>query len=348
MAIDLNSLNSSLQSFAGKATKPTNGEIFSTWLNKSLSDSFGKIGSSISSGLKGISSPISSVMGGITGITGIASALGSDDKTIKTIGVADSGVQVAGAVLDKFVPGAGTALNAVNSIGGKLIGTPEEIKDFSVNQSMGSGFGGIQSTAEQVKSAGGAYSQAGLAGKMFAKSGLMNRVANSNTQQSTAQGVFNKQNKLINASRNTMGLMDLKSQQRTSRSLYNNPNTSITIGKKGMVIKPLPKFQNGGQINIIVDGSLHSRKHNLKDLEEFKDAEITEKGVIVISKEGGTITQHAEVEVGELILNKEVTEKLNDLFKKNNEESQIEAGKILSYEIMKNTKDNKEKIIKNA
>ena len=92
MAIDLNSLNSSLQSFAGKATKPTNGEIFSTWLNKSLSNSFGKIGSSISSGLKGMSSPTSSVIGGITGITGIASALGSDDKTIKTIGVADSGV----------------------------------------------------------------------------------------------------------------------------------------------------------------------------------------------------------------------------------------------------------------
>ena len=45
---------------------------------------------------------------------------------------------------------------------------------------------------------------------------------------------------------------------------------------------------------------------------------------------------------------KEAQKKLNDLFKKDNEESQIEAGKILSYEIMKNTKDNKEKIIKNA
>ena len=77
-----------------------------------------------------MSSPTSSVIGGITGITGIASALGSDDKTIKTIGVADSGVQVAGATLVQFAPGAGTVLNAANSIGGKLIGTPEEIKNF--------------------------------------------------------------------------------------------------------------------------------------------------------------------------------------------------------------------------
>lgn len=349
MNIDLNTLNSQLGQFTNQATKPTTGEIFSTWLNKNLSDSFSKIGPSIKGGVSQIATPINSVIGGISGLSGMAQALGSQDKTIKTIGLADSGVQTVSAAADMIVPGSGTALNLINSIGGNLIGTPKSIKQFSINQGLGSGFGGIQTNAESTKSATGAYQQAGLAGKLFAGSGLKKRVKESNIQQSIASNLVSNQNKMIDAARGSQDMFDLKSSQRQNRGMYDSPNSSITINKKGGVIKPALKYKKGGLMNIIVEGALHSRKHDLRELEEFKDAEITEKGVIVVSKEdGGTIVQHAEVETGELILNKEVTEKLNGLFKINDEQSQIEAGKILSYEIMKNTKDNKEKIIKNA
>lgn len=350
MAMDLNLLNGQLQSFSSNATKPTTGKIISTWLSSNLGNAFGKMGSSITKGLSSAATPIGSITGGISGISNFASALGSDDETIKTIGMADSGVQVAGAVLDKFVPGAGTLLNAANSFGGKLIGTPKEVKDFSVNQGLGSGFGEVSSTAASTKGATSAYGQAGLAAKLFASSGMKRRVRDSNTAQSNVQSMVNSANKLADASKNSLGMFDINSQNRINRTLYNNPNTQISTGKNGMVLKKLPKFADGGRLkNIIVNGSLHARRSGIKNLDEFKDADITEKGVIVISKDAnGAIIQHAEVEKGEIIFTKEITDKLNELFKKNNEESQIEAGKILSYEIMKNTKDNKEKIIKNA
>ena len=349
MNIDLNTLNSQLGQFASNSTKPTTGEVFSTWLNKNLSDSFSKLGSSVTSGLSQIATPVNSVIGGISGLSGMAQALGSKDKTVRTIGLADSGVQTVSAAADMFVPGSGTALNLINSIGGNLIGTPKSIKQFSVNQGIGSGFGSISSMAEQTKSATGAYSQAGLAGKLFSGSGLNRRVKESNTQQSIASNLMSKQTKMIDAARGSQNMFDLKSSQRQNRGMYNSPNSSITINKNGGIIKPALKYKNGGLINIVVDGSLHSRKHDLKKLDQFKDANITEKGVVVVSKEyGGTLLQHAEVETGELILNREVTEKLNKLFEINDEAAQIEAGKILAYEIVKNTKDNKEKIIKNA
>lgn len=100
------------------------------------------------------------------------------------------------------------------------------------------------------------------------------------------------------------------------------------------------KFQNGGKIkNIIVEGSLHARKHNLEEINpELKD-NITSKGIPVISKENNKIIQQAEIEVGELILRKELTDKIEELYKNNSEESMIEAGKILSKELLTNTKD---------
>jgi len=109
------------------------------------------------------------------------------------------------------------------------------------------------------------------------------------------------------------------------------------------------KHEEGGSINVIVDGALHARKHELKDLQDFIDAEITLKGVPVVTKsEGGEIKQHAEVEVDELILRLEVTKKLEALMKEGTEKAEIEAGKLLAKEIVKNTKDSKSKILKTA
>ena len=116
----------------------------------------------------------------------------------------------------------------------------------------------------------------------------------------------------------------------------------VSIGKKGMELKkrykPSSKIESEG--SIIVDGKLHSEKHNL-DIDN-----ITKKGVPVVSlEEGNKMVQQAEVERDELILSLEITEELIRLTK---EDNQLEAGKILTKEIIKNTKDSKSKIIKNA
>lgn len=106
----------------------------------------------------------------------------------------------------------------------------------------------------------------------------------------------------------------------------------------------IPEFQNGGSINVIPDGALHARKHNM-DLDG-----ITKKGIPVISeKDDGKIEQQAEIELNEIILRLEVTQKLEELeekyyddqtSQKEKEEAALEAGKLLVYEILENTQDN--------
>lgn len=104
------------------------------------------------------------------------------------------------------------------------------------------------------------------------------------------------------------------------------------------------KYQNGGSINVIPDGALHARKHNM-DMDG-----ITPKGIPVVSdKEGGGIEQQAEIEKEEIIFRLEVTKKLEELEKKyydkdssqeNKDQCSLEAGKLLVNEILYNTQDN--------
>ena len=105
----------------------------------------------------------------------------------------------------------------------------------------------------------------------------------------------------------------------------------------------LPKFQNGGSINVIPDGALHARKHNM----DMKG--ITKKGIPVVSEKDGGIEQQAEIERNEVILRLEVTQKLEELEKKfysdestqeEKDEYALEAGKLLVYELLENTIDN--------
>lgn len=112
------------------------------------------------------------------------------------------------------------------------------------------------------------------------------------------------------------------------------------------LINPLevPEFQNGGSINVIPDGALHARKHNMN-----LDG-ITEKGIPVVSeKDNGKIEQQAEIEKEEVIFRLEVTQKLEELEKKyyseeasqkEKDEYALEAGKLITEELLHNTKDN--------
>ena len=83
------------------------------------------------------------------------------------------------------------------------------------------------------------------------------------------------------------------------------------------------KFQQGGSINVIPDGALHARKHNM-DMDG-----ITKKGIPVVSEnKDGEIEQQAEIEKEEIILRLEVTQKLEKLAKEGTEEAALENDDI--------------------
>ena len=103
----------------------------------------------------------------------------------------------------------------------------------------------------------------------------------------------------------------------------------------------IPEFQNGGSINVIPDGALHARKHNMEDADN-----LTKKGIPVVDNNG---EQQAEIEKEELIIRLEVTQKLEELEKKYYDENSsqkekdeyaLEAGILLTQELLHNTKDN--------
>ena len=120
--------------------------------------------------------------------------------------------------------------------------------------------------------------------------------------------------------------------------MYNDENL-----EKLFSINP-KSFKDGGSINVIPDGALHARKHNM-DMEG-----ITKKGIPVVSEnKSGEIEQQAEIEKEEIIFRLEVTKKLEELekeyYKDNTSQERkdklaLEAGKLLVDEILYNTTDN--------
>ena len=142
----------------------------------------------------------------------------------------------------------------------------------------------------------------------------------------------------------------IKRALETNNYLEMDPDEAIDFAKNYKQGWPnfFQKFQNGGSINVIPEGALHARKHNLEELNPELEG-ITKKGIPVVSQgEGGEVIQQAEIERSEIIFRLEVTNKLEELRKRYKEtDSQeekdtiaVEAGKLLTQEIMENTKDN--------
>lgn len=102
----------------------------------------------------------------------------------------------------------------------------------------------------------------------------------------------------------------------------------------------LEAFKQGGQMSVIPEGALHARKNNMEGAGE----DFTAKGIPVLDNQG---EQQAEIERDEIIFRKQVTDKIEELYKKyNSEESTskkdeiaIEMGKIITCEIVKHTDD---------
>lgn len=135
--------------------------------------------------------------------------------------------------------------------------------------------------------------------------------------------------------------------QKNMQKLVGGPTLKLLSAKKGTKIKRsnLKNITNKASVNVIPDGALHARKHDLP--EDIKE-NVTNKGIPVISyDEKGGITQHVEIEVNEIIFSKDTTLKLEELYNKYKDASDeeksniaIEAGKFLTFEILENTTDN--------
>lgn len=110
-------------------------------------------------------------------------------------------------------------------------------------------------------------------------------------------------------------------------------------GQEGMKVE---EFKQGGQMNVIPEGALHARLNHLDQVNDDL-THVTTKGIPVITKEGGEVIQHAEIEHSEIIFTLDVTNKIEDLRKKWHEDKEdkyaIEAGKLLVKEILHNTDD---------
>lgn len=117
----------------------------------------------------------------------------------------------------------------------------------------------------------------------------------------------------------------------------------LSKGKKkdrSVRLEEVAGFKDGGSINVIPEGALHAHKHHLDDVDE-KFEDVTCKGIPVVTEsEGGSVTQHAEVERNEIIFCLEVTEQIEKLMKEGSDDAAITAGKLLVHEILENTEDN--------
>lgn len=267
----------------------------------------------------------------------------------KKMNTADTGLNALGDVTNMFLPGVGTGLKALNALGGSFIKTPKALSGYQSNQNVlgSSAFSGTANKANTTESNINTFKGAGLAGKLFGRDATTSQMKRSQAEQKLASGVIDESTQAKSNMSSSMNMFADRTKMKQNRIDFN----SLRMGKNGMVLKKaLKSFKRGGSLSksVIVDGALHARKHKLKDLKPFKDAEITHKGIPVITKmEDGNVVQHAEIERQELVLNKELTRTLESLFAINDEESMIEAGKIFAKELLKNTKD-KSGLIKNS
>lgn len=121
----------------------------------------------------------------------------------------------------------------------------------------------------------------------------------------------------------------------TARSLINSWKVKPTEDPQ--------KFQLGGKMNLIPEGALHARKHNLEKVNPELEGQITRKGIPVVAQGEGGVIQQAEIEKEEVIFRKEFTDELERLYKQYQDDSSediaIEAGKLICYELLKNTDD---------
>lgn len=248
------------------------------------------------------------------------------------LGRATSGDKILSAI-----PVLGTG---ISMFAGKTKSFKGDISDISTGE-----FGGVVQDSLDAKDISGV--------KSIAKGKL-------NKQITQAQNQFDKTSNIINFNKKRLNNDIGSSLQASLLDQYNGNQQLTKVGKKGMKFPELEnarlilnslnkpqKFQLGGKMNLLPDGELHARKHDIEKYDKDLEGKITKKGIPVVTNDG---TQTAEIEKEEWVLRKEFTDKIESLYKQykdtNSDEIAIEAGKLVCFELLKNT-DDRSKLIKN-
>jgi len=269
----------------------------------------------------------------------------------KKLNKLDTGFHAATSAIS-MIPGIGTVasgiLEGANWLGGKLGKGANKI-NLAEDVGSSSGYTGTASAIGEQGTNVSAQRNAGGFSKLFGgRKNLDKETAKLKAMQSKTSGILQGAKKQFGALGTASQTLGMKNELD-----FKNPDqTQVRVGKLGLnteFLKEFRKFKTGGVIvnpqNVIVDGKLHKE---LNHMEDVVDENITRKGIpVLIREEGGELgEQTAELERDEIILHLQLTKKLEELAKEDTDASMIEAGKILSKEILKNTKDSKSKLLK--
>jgi hypothetical protein len=241
---------------------------------------------------------------------------------------------------DKILSAIPVLGSGISMFAGKTKDFKGDISDISTGE-----FGGVVQDSLDAKDISGV--------KSIAKGKLNKQITQAQNQFDKTRGIINYNKKRFD---NDIG----SSFQSALLNQYSGNQQLTKVGKKGMKFPELEnarlilnslnkpqKFQLGGKMNLLPDGELHARKHDIEKYDKDLEGKITKKGIPVVTSDG---TQTAEIEKEEWVLRKEFTDKIESLYKQykdtNSDEIAIEAGKLVCFELLKNT-DDRSKLIKN-
>lgn len=271
--------------------------------------------------------------------------ISSGNPWLMAAGLASKGLGKLGIFGDAS-SGLGIANDIANTLGSFIPGVgwlSKKTKELQQNQEVmaSSGFGGLKNdVTNAAKNAGGRF--------LFGVEKANSMIGKAEADQIAAANVLDTNKLALNSSSNP--LFSNRSQMLLSggyntMSAKNGAKLYNLQEAKRILSNRLQSFKQGGAVNVIPDGALHKNRHHLEDIDE-KFEDVTTKGIPVITEaKNGDIIQQAEVEKEEIIFNLEVTKKLEELMEKGTDEAAIEAGKLLTEEILRNTIDNTKKLL---
>lgn len=337
----------------GSNMTPLGSQLISAGLNlagelipdKDYSGAYGDTQQTLDSAYNSITDMVSMIPGVGQAASFILQGAGLASDLVSNLGGGTDNMTAVDAILGSSFLQL-TPFGLINGFGGKKADTIT--KNQEAFEQVGSSYGGTSATVDD------ALTKSGKKYGLFSR-GAMNEANQEIAEAKRQQNIMADIADTATDRRNLVYDMSAINGNRRAYQLQGGyQQGNIRVGKNGMnidlinrakqilsytEIEPvspqlLSKFKEGGSINVIPDGALHARKHNM-DMDG-----ITKKGIPVVSEnKDGEIEQQAEIEKEEIILRLEVTQKLEKLAKEGTDEAALEAGKLLVEEILYNTDD---------
>lgn len=277
----------------------------------------------------------------VKGMSAFSQATDTNTNTISKKEADAAGISGAGRVANNVL-GFMSNIGLLGPGAGALIEKTGSVKMSEQTKSMSNAFAG------SVDSIGTAEGMSG--GRYFVGRDKINsliREADRQNRLITDIALTNTQRKASDYG------LDIAQQNRNRYAGNNYQN--MHIGKHGMKLmsieecqrilearKGVEMFQNGGVLsgNILPTGKLHKELHHIEDSNSELAEDLTRKGIPVVAiNKDGNFEEVAEIERDEWTLSKELTDKLESLWKDGSDEAMLECGKLICEEILFNTRD---------